>query len=233
MQGSNLDALVDRSLGKLARRSAALPVTCVTGTADRIRRFFAHAKRVTARDRVTDIWPHLSAVLYARGAEEVDRGALASEVGDAGVTILEMCLQPEGAVAVEDPRHGALRLLPDHGCYFEFVPVDQLGKSRPPRLGVADVRTGVPYALAVSSPAGVWACLVGSVVQFERQNPHLLRMVEQRSIWSQLAPAAPPRLATLPFPAPTRPGHPRTGGTAVGLRGTFSRTAWSGRVGRE
>ena len=89
-----------------------------------------------------------------------------------------MYFRPEGAVAIEDPRHRSLRLLPDHGVYFEFVPVDQVGKARPERYSAAQVQLGVPYALAVSSPAGVWACLVGSIVRFEHRDPPLLRLVE-------------------------------------------------------
>ena len=49
----------------------------------------------------------------------------------------------EGFVATEDPRHGLLRLVPDHDIFFEFVPVEELGRDRPARHTVGTVETGV------------------------------------------------------------------------------------------
>jgi hypothetical protein len=180
----------DRYLQQLAVRSLPMPVTCLAGTADRLAKFFAHVKNASGRDRISDIWPRLSSVLYTRGTEEPDRDRLLDEVSNRAVLCLEMYFRPEGAVAIEDPRHGGLRLLPDHGVYFEFVPLDQIGKSRPARYSVHEVKVGVPYALAVSSPAGVWACLVGSVVRFEKTDPPLFRLVESGKFWDQFTPNA-------------------------------------------
>jgi hypothetical protein len=225
---SAADGLVDDQLLRgLAERSARMPVTCIAGTADRLARFFEHAKRVTGRERVVEIWPRLAAVLYARGAVSPDRVRFASDIGSPDVLFLEMYFRPEGAVALEDPRFGGLRLLPDHGVYFEFVPLDQIGKPRPARCSAAEVRLGVPYALAVSSPAGVWACLVGSVVRFERRDPPLLRLVETGMPWEQPAPEPAPVVPLIrpahPFPA--QPPHPRTAGTGVVPQETPARTS--------
>jgi hypothetical protein len=222
------DALL---LQDLAERSTTMPVTCIAGTIERVLPFLIHAKRVLGRDRLTDIWPGLAAVLYARGSAEPDRSHLENEIASPGVLCLEMVFRPEGAIAIEDPRHQRLRLLPDHGVYFEFVPVDQVGKPRPERYSAAQVKLGVPYALALSSPAGVWACLVGSVVRFEHQDPPLVRLLETRTLWETAAPAepAPGKLAALAHPFPSQPPHSRAGAAATALPGRPFRSAWSVR----
>ena len=198
----------DRYLAELAERSIAMPVTCVAGTIDRLTRFFHHARRVTGRERLLDVWPNLAAVLYAGGPGQ---GRLISEIGNKAVLALEMFLRPEGAIGLEDPRHGSLRLLPDHGVYFEFVPIDQIDKPRAPRYSAAEVKIGVPYALAVSSAAGVWACLVGSVVQFERRDPPLLRLLDMPAIFDRSRPllATPVKPTPAPRPFPTQVPHQR------------------------
>lgn len=204
------DTIDSRFPQELALRAAQLPVTCLAGTMERLIRFVTHVKRATGRERLADIWPSLAAVLYARGAVEPDRARLESAIASPGVLCLEMYFRPEGAIAIEDPQRGHLRLLPDHGVYFEFVPVDQVGKLRPERYSVAEVKLGVPYALALSSAAGIWACLVGSVVRFEQRNPPLLRLVETRVPWE---PAARREPAPVPSASPARalisPPHPR------------------------
>jgi hypothetical protein len=145
-------------------------------------RFFGLCKNETGWRRVADVWPGLAAVFYQRGPGDPGHDHLAAEVGGADgpapVLFLETCFRPEGAVAVEDPRHGCLRLLAQHGVYFEFVPSEELGQPRPARHGAAEVEPGVPYALALSSAAGLWACLEGTRVCFERRDPPLLRLLE-------------------------------------------------------
>jgi hypothetical protein len=194
----------------LASGSRRQPITCLAGSAPHLLRFFTHLKQVTGCRRVAEVWPGLVAVLFTSGGSKAGRAQLQREVGRAKgsppVLFLEACFRPEGAVAVEDPRHHCLRLLPNHGVYFEFVPMDQLGKPHPARHGVADVEPGVRYALAMTSPAGLWACLLGMEVCFERCNPPLLRTVPLRALPQPapvVQPASPP-----PRPVPWVPLQP-------------------------
>ena len=229
------DLLDSQVVQELAERSRLLPVTCIAGSLDRIVQFVTQVKRASGRDRLADIWPSLAAVLYARAAVESDRARLESEIASPEVLCLEMYCRPEGAIAIEDPHHRRLRLLPDHGVYFEFVPVDQVGKPRPERHSAAEVKVGVPYALALSSPAGVWACLVGSVVRFEHLDPPLLRLVETRMLWEPAAPAEPPPVkVNVPTRAfPSQPPHPRPWSGVGVVLGKPSRSASSMRGERE
>jgi hypothetical protein len=212
------DVRDERLMADLAERSLGLSVTCLAGTTERLSQFVSHARQRTGRARLTEIWPHLSAVLYARS--HVTPGQrLPDELLDAGIPCLEMFIRPEGAVALQDPRHSGLRLLPDHGVYFEFVPVDQLGKPGPARYSAAEVKVGVPYALALSSPAGVWACLVGNVVRFERLDPPLLRLVEMEKFWEVPALTVAPSAKLVPalHAYPMQPPHARRGGRSLRL----------------
>src|SRR6185437_16689377 len=85
--------------------------------------------------------------------------------------------RPEGPVAVEDPRRGGLRLLVEHGVYFELAPVDQIDQINPPRLGLDEVRVGPAYEVVITSPAGAWACRSGLRVCFDRLAPPLIRVL--------------------------------------------------------
>jgi hypothetical protein len=221
----------DSLLGELAERTVPMPVTCLAGTAGQLARLFLQAKRLTGRPRIAEIWPQLAAVLYMRGLDGPESGQLVDEIGSKRVLCLEMYLRPEGAVALEDPRHTGLRLLPDHGVYFEFVPVDQLGKPGPARYSAAEVKLGVPYALAISSPAGIWSCLVGSVVRFERRDPPLLRLVEMERFWEPPAVTVPPTARTAPTSrtAPAQAPHVRYPDSSARVRGRTLRASSPGR----
>jgi hypothetical protein len=232
-QGCNSTASQEHELEQLVERSLSLPVTCLAGTGDRLVRFLDQVSCAARGRRPADLWPDLSAVLHAGPSADCDRAKLVNAIGNPGVLVVEMYCRPEGTIAVEDPRHGRLRLLPDHGVYFEFVPVDQIGKVSPARYSAAQVKVGVPYALAITSPAGVWACLIGSVVRFERLDPPLLRLVKTTMPWEQSVPPAPVKPATPARPLALQPPHPRKLGSAAKLPGRPFRTAWSIRADRE
>jgi hypothetical protein len=159
----------------LAEHSAWLPVTVLSGVPSWLLILFDRLKRVTGRERIADIWPTLQVVVHGGTKFDPYRNLFRREIGSDAVRFLETYPCSEGFVATEDPRHGLLRLLPDHGVFFEFVPVEDLGKDRPARHTVADLVPGVQYAVALTTCAGLWSYLVGDTVCFEKREPPLLR----------------------------------------------------------
>ena len=79
----------------------------------------------------------------------------------------------EGFVAVADRAPGeGLRMILDHGLFYEFVPVSELDAPRPARHWIATAETGTDYALVLSTCAGCgpmsWATWSASWTAFLR-----------------------------------------------------------------
>ena len=92
---------------------------------------FDRLKQITGRERIADIWPTLRLVVHGGTKFDPYRTLFRREIGSDDVHFLETYPCSEGFVATEDPRYDLLRLIPDHGIFFEFVPVEELGKDRP------------------------------------------------------------------------------------------------------
>jgi hypothetical protein len=217
----------ESSLRDVAARCAGQPVTCLVGPAGRLARLLELVKQAAGCDRLPDAWAGLTAVLYNRPVGAAG-GRLRDEVGP-DVLLVETGFRPEGPVTVADPRNGLHRLLFDHGVFFEFVPIRET-QAAASRHALGEVEVGVPYELAVTTPAGWWACRTGQSVSFERRDPPLLRYLGA-------APAAVPAPAVIPVPAdrpalPTLPPHPRTADTRAELPGSFARIPWSAPADR-
>jgi hypothetical protein len=163
---------------------------------------------------VREVWPELSAVIVTGRCAPVRESiaqTFALEFG--GVEVREACSPLEGPLAVEDHRHGGLRVLGDLGSFYEFVPVEELNNSEPARHTLREVEPGQAYATAFTSPAGLWSCLSGLRVTFERREPWLLRQVTQEAV------TIPKSLEC----GPGAPGPPSRGeGAALGSL-TFAR----------
>jgi hypothetical protein len=93
-----------------------------------------------------------------------------------GCATREVYPASEGFVAIADRGDGrGMRLVLDRGLFFEFVPVGELDAPNPTRHWVADVETGVDYAVVLSSNAGLFGYVLGDVVRFvDRRPPRLL-----------------------------------------------------------
>jgi hypothetical protein len=216
-----------------AERFASLPVSGLVGPAERLLSLMEAIKQVRGKRCLRDIWPQLSVILYTRRPSDVPMPRMRAEAGD-DTLLLEMIGRAEGPIAVEDPRHGLLRLLFDHGVYFEFVPPDQSGEPRCPRFGVEEIELGLPYELVLSSPAGLWSCRLGRTICLERRDPPLFRFVET-AIRQPTAEEIrrPARQTDLMLPTPLLPEpHPQSAGSPAALSENSFHSPWSISVDR-
>jgi GH3 auxin-responsive promoter len=92
------------------------------------------------------------------------------------VDMREVYAASEGFVASADRGFGeGLRMNVDSGLFYEFVPVEELGRPNPTRHWLANAETGVNYALVLATCAGVWGYVIGDTVRLtEKAPPRLL-----------------------------------------------------------
>jgi hypothetical protein len=164
---------------KLAEASAKLPITAMSGVPAWLQRLFHVVKEVTGKNHVADVWPMLRLVVHGGTKFDAFREEFRQELGP-DVKFVEVYPASEGFIATEDPRHALLRVIPDHNIFFEFVPMDEfdngkLKRDRPARHTLATAETGIEYAVAVTTCAGLWSYLVGDTVRFEKRDPPLIR----------------------------------------------------------
>jgi hypothetical protein len=91
-----------------------------------------------------------------------------------GVDFREVYAASEGFIAWQDasPAEG-LRLACDRDVFVELVPLGELDAREPRRfwVGDRDLEPGAEYALAVTTPSGLWSYLLGDVVRLVSRDP--------------------------------------------------------------
>lgn len=212
----------------LAERCAHLPVTCLIGTAERLLPLLEGVRQVRGKRCLHDVWPNLGAILYTRRTPAAPLARLRAEAE--GVLLLEMAGRAEGPIAVEDPRHGGMRLLTDHGVFFEFVPAAAEGTVLP-RYGIDELEIGVPYELVLTSPAGLWACRLGRAICLEGREPLRMRFVEPALAITEERRRSRRTDLMLPTPAEAE-HHPQSGGSPAMPPESSFHTPWSVRADR-
>ncbi len=132
--------------------------------------------------RVVDLYPDLELIIHGGVSFAPYKARFDALLEGSKVRTREVYAASEGYVAIADRGPGeGMRLVADNGMFFEFVPVDEIGKTNPTRLWVGDVEPGVDYAIALTTCAGLWSYLIGDVVRFVDTRPPRLLIVGRTS----------------------------------------------------
>ena len=171
----------DTRIETIGRQAAAQDIRLLAGMPSWMLVLFervARARELQGRP-IRDMlhcWPNLRILIHGGVAFGPYAGVFAEWLGRP-LERLEVYPASEGWVAIQTEARDGLTLTLDHTCFYEFVPVEDLGSPRPRRHTVADVELGRPYAVALSTPGGLWSYLLGDTVRFTARDPLRLRII--------------------------------------------------------
>jgi len=121
-------------------------------------------------------WPNLNVFIHGGVSFAPYRDAFDERLGRS-LERVEVYPASEGFVALQTEPAGGLTLMLDYGIFYEFVPFEDLETGAPRRYTVADVELDRPYAVALSTPAGLWSYLLGDLVRFTARDPLRLEII--------------------------------------------------------
>jgi hypothetical protein len=123
---------------------------------------------------IRDIWPHLHIFVHG-GVKYTPFDARVRQFWSGGAddipNRLELYPASEGFVAMQDTlREPGLRLNVDIGLFYEFVPLEEIGRldgGSVPAFTCDQVEKGQKYVVVLSTCAGMWRYILGDVVEFD------------------------------------------------------------------
>src|SRR5262249_10038630 len=111
----------DRKLALLAERSLHEPITLVGGVPSWLLALFQRLLERSGKATIAEVWPTLEVVVHGGVKFDPYRDAFAAVLGSPSVRLQETYPCSEGFIAFGDPATGLLRLVFDHGIFYEFV----------------------------------------------------------------------------------------------------------------
>ncbi len=176
----------ERKIDAMARRCLDQTITSISGTPSWMLLFFERvaALRPQAGRRLAALFPDLELLIHGGVGMQPYRAQFDAWLEGSRAETREVYAASEGFVAAADLGPGdGMRLLLDRGLFYEFVPLDQLDSPAPERHWIGTARTGLEYALVVSSVAGLWSYVLGDTVELVSLAPPRLR-ITGRTGWS-------------------------------------------------
>lgn len=123
----------------------------------------------TGRGNLLEVWPELEFFAHGGVGFRPYRRSFEQLIPSPGMSYMETYNASEGFFALaDDPAREDMLLLLDYGTYYEF----RDGAEVVPLEGV---RTGVVYALIITSNNGLWRYEIGDTVEFTSTDPYRIR----------------------------------------------------------
>jgi len=162
-------ALMDEwetKIERLAEATITEDVTSIAGvptwTLVLIKRILA----ITGKTTLREVWPNLELYIHGGVSFAPYRSQFQQIIGE-GCQYLEIYNASEGFFAAQDRlgEEGMLLFL-NHGIFYEFLPMEEIGKPQPTTIGLQEVEVGKTYAPVISTNGGLWRYLLGDTIRF-------------------------------------------------------------------
>ncbi len=149
-------------------------MTLISGIPSWVQHYFEKLLLKSGKKNVLEVFPNFSLFVYGGVNFEPYRARFESLIG-ARVHSIETYPASEGFIAFQDDQNdNSLLLNTDAGMFFEFIPAENYFDKNPPRFALWEVKTGVNYAIILSTNAGLWAYSIGDTVKFTSLRPYKL-----------------------------------------------------------
>ena len=158
----------------LAERAPQADIRSISGTPSWLLLLFdevvrRHSGRGT---RLADFFPALELIVHGGVNFAPYRRRFGEMLAGSRAELREAYAASEGFIASADRGPGeGMRVVLDHGIFYEFVPVAEIAAAAPTRHAIGEIETGVDYAPALSTCAGLWGFVVGDTVRFVGRDP--------------------------------------------------------------
>ena len=139
---------------------------------------FKRILEVTGKDNMLEVWPNLQAYTHGGVGFKPYRNTFRHFIPSDDFLNQEVYNASEGFFAAQDVA-GAddMLLLLDNGMYYEFLPLSELHSESPITVLLEDVELHKPYALVITTNAGLWRYMPGDTIQFTSRQPYRIQVI--------------------------------------------------------
>lgn len=165
----------DKKIDRIIEEAVEKDIRVITSAPSWLLTIFQRLLDKTAANSIADIWPNLQ--LLVCGGVKLDnyRPHLEQLLQKSQVDFIETYGASEGYFAfTDDLQKQDLKLVLDNGIFYEFIPnplPDKDSLAIQETIPLWEVETGIPYAMLVSTNAGLWRYALNDIVQFTQTTP--------------------------------------------------------------
>ncbi len=171
-------ALMDRweeKIEKMARATMEEDVYILAGVPSWTLVLLKRILSLKQTDNIHDVWPNLELFMHG-GVNFAPYRPQFNRILKGSMNYVETYNASEGFFGIQDTTEDEMLLMLDYGIFYEFIPMEEVNKTQPETISLADVEIGKNYAMVISTNAGLWRYVIGDTVMFTSTHPYRIRV---------------------------------------------------------
>ena len=157
----------------IARRAMQCRITNLSGVPSWMMAVITRVLEFSGKDTLDQVWPHLEVFFHGGVAFTPYREQYQRLIPSQGMHYMETYNASEGFFGLQnDPADPAMLLMIDYGVFYEFIPLEEVGRPDAHALPLWQGECGRQYAMVISTSGGLWRYQIGDTVRFTSTEPY-------------------------------------------------------------
>ncbi|MDD6921584.1 MAG: GH3 auxin-responsive promoter family protein [Bacteroidales bacterium] len=157
----------------IARRAMQCRITNLSGVPSWMMAVITRVLEFSGKDTLDQVWPHLEVFFHGGVAFTPYREQYHRLIPSQGMHYMETYNASEGFFGLQnDPADPAMLLMIDYGVFYEFIPLEEVGRPDAHALPLWQVECDRQYAMVISTSGGLWRYQIGDTVRFTSTEPY-------------------------------------------------------------
>lgn len=158
---------------RIAHEAVDKNVTNISGVPSWMLSVLTRLQEISGKSDISEIWPNLEVFFHGGVAFTPYRDRYKEIIRSAGMHYMETYNASEGFFGVQnEPDDRAMLLLTNLGVFYEFIPLEDVGKENPTVLPIWEVEMDRNYAMVITTTSGLWRYQIGDTVKFTQLRPY-------------------------------------------------------------
>lgn len=160
-------------MAAIANETIGANVSNLSGVPSWMLVLIKHILDKTGKKSLEQVWPNLEVFFHGGVAFTPYREQYKEIIRNSKMHYVETYNASEGYFGTQnDPNDPAMLLMIDYGVFFEFIPLEDVGKDNPRIYCLEEVELNKNYAMVISTSAGLWRYMIGDTVKFTNNHPY-------------------------------------------------------------
>lgn len=166
----------EEKIDKIAAKTINEDVRVLSGVPSWTLVILKRILEITGKKNIREVWPKIELFMHG-GVNFTPYKKQFEKLIPGTMNYLESYNASEGYFGIEDQLNSDdLLLMLDYGIYYEFIPMDKFDHDHLQTIPLSEVKTGVNYALVITTNSGLWRYLIGDTVVFTSTSPYRIKV---------------------------------------------------------
>lgn len=158
---------------RIAQECLHKNITNISGVPSWMLSVLVRVMELSGKKHLEEVWPNLEVFFHGGIAFTPYRSQYEQLITSSKMHYMETYNASEGFFGIQDdPTDRSMLLMLDYGVFYEFIPLEEVGRPDAMVVPLEGVEIGRNYAMVITTSCGLWRYMIGDTVEFTSKRPY-------------------------------------------------------------